>query len=89
MERHQQQSPDHDYICAAGNGRGRLNIALDASIVQTWINNPASNQGVLLVTPVAGKGPQMYSSESSTVSFRPQAHHRLYTSVAENPRNFL
>lgn len=39
---------------------------------QNWINNPAANQGVLLVMPVAGKGTQMYSSETGTASLRPK-----------------
>jgi hypothetical protein len=54
-----------------GSGYQRRAVALDPAGVQTWVRNPASNQGLLLTNPSAGKVLRLYSSDASNVANRP------------------
>jgi hypothetical protein len=49
----------------------RITIPLDLSVVQSWLNNPSANQGILLVNPVVGWVVSAISSEGTPVSSRP------------------
>ncbi|HEY3285450.1 MAG TPA: Ig-like domain-containing protein, partial [Armatimonadota bacterium] len=46
-------------------------ITLDTSVVQNWVSNPTSNQGIVLANPVLDKTLWLYSSEQSKASQRP------------------
>jgi hypothetical protein len=52
------------------NGPQTMTITLDPSVVQSWIANPAADQGVLLVTS-APRTVSVNTAENSTVSVRP------------------
>lgn len=54
---------------------GPITIALNSaglSWVQAWINNPASNHGILIADTVSSNGADFDSSESSTAMNRPK-----------------
>jgi hypothetical protein len=53
-------------------GGQTITVNLDPTVVQSWINNPDSNQGVLLVNETAGKIVRIGASESSNVALRPK-----------------
>jgi hypothetical protein len=55
-----------------GTGVEPKTIALDPAVVQGWITNPASNQGVLLINEATDAITRIYSSEDGTSSRRPQ-----------------
>ncbi|HET7541199.1 MAG TPA: DNRLRE domain-containing protein [Polyangiaceae bacterium] len=56
-----------------GNGDEVKTFDLDPAIVQSWIDNPATNQGVVLVNNESDdKYLRIYSSEDSVVSRRPR-----------------
>ncbi|MCK9622405.1 MAG: DUF4347 domain-containing protein, partial [Methylobacter sp.] len=52
------------------NGTATFSSASMASTVQSWINNPASNNGWLLTAGITSV--QFYSSEEATIAYRPQ-----------------
>ena len=52
-----------------------LKVSLDAygiAVVQSWVNNPASNNGFVFIDYYASDGLDFYSSENSTISKRPK-----------------
>jgi hypothetical protein len=46
-------------------------VSLDAAVVQGWINNPATNHGILLFNETADKVTRVYTSDHAQVSRRP------------------
>jgi len=54
----------------SANGPQQFTINLDSSVVQSWIANPAADQGILLVTNAA-RMVNVDTAENSTVSSRP------------------
>ena len=58
-----------------GSATGSLTVTLNAAgiaKVQSWINNPATNYGFILLHYAVSDGLDLRSSEYSTVSQRPQ-----------------
>jgi glucose/arabinose dehydrogenase len=53
-------------------GQQTVTINLDPAVVQSWIDNPTSDQGVLLVNETTGAVVRIDSSEHATVAFRPK-----------------
>src|SRR5262249_54559938 len=53
-------------------GEQTITITLDPAVVQSWINNPGANQGILLVNESAGAIVRTDASENPTVAFRPK-----------------
>ena len=51
---------------------GKQSFALSASTVQGWVDNPASNQGIIIANTTNTKAFNFSSSESTTSSLRPQ-----------------
>lgn len=51
-----------------------LDVPLDAALVQSWVDTPAANNGIILVPAVDSNGLQLhfFSSQESTVSYRPK-----------------
>ncbi len=49
-------------------------VDLNASVVQSWINNPTSNHGLIIIneTGAGGDSTTMYSSEDANLSLRPK-----------------
>ncbi|WP_127579489.1 Ig-like domain-containing protein [Paenibacillus koleovorans] len=46
-------------------------VTLDPAVVQSWIDNPSTNWGVVLSSPVAGRSIQIRSSDYATAGDRP------------------
>lgn len=72
-------SSDHDPVILAqlrGTSQGRyLTVSLDSkgiALVQSWINNPSSNNGFLFKDYSANDGLDFSSSETSQISRRPK-----------------
>jgi hypothetical protein len=72
-------SSDHGSTVLAkirGTSQGRsLTVTLGSSgraLVQSWINSPSSNHGFLIMDYTASDGLDFYSSETSTISKRPE-----------------
>lgn len=72
-------SSDHGSAILAkirGTSQGRyLTVSLDANgvaLVQSWVNNPSSNNGFLMMDYSASDGLDFNSSETSTISRRPK-----------------
>src|SRR5262249_17460168 len=57
-------------IRAVGNQASTIN--LDPAVVQSWINNPSADQGILLVNESPGLVVRVNASENPTVSLRPK-----------------
>ena len=55
-----------------GMGTTPHSVDLDPAIVQTWLNDPAANQGVLVINPMPDKAIRIKSSRSQTVALRPK-----------------
>src|SRR5204863_8648585 len=55
----------------AGTGVDPKPVALDPAVVQGWLTNGASNQGLLLVNEATDAITRVYSSEDGTPSRRP------------------
>lgn len=55
-----------------GNGGQYVTINLEPAVVQTWVNNPNANQGVLLVNETAGGIVRFNASEHGTTATRPK-----------------
>lgn len=47
-------------------------VSLDPAVVQSWIDNPAANQGILLVNETTGAVVRINTSETSTIAQRPK-----------------
>src|SRR5262249_944661 len=52
-------------------GTQSITINLDPAVVQNWVNNPSSNQGILLVNQSTGLIVRVNSSENSNAALRP------------------
>jgi hypothetical protein len=55
-----------------GNGTQSITVNLDPVVVQTWIDNPAANQGILLVNETTGAIVRVNASENATAAARPK-----------------
>jgi hypothetical protein len=54
------------------SGSQTITVTLDPTVVQTWINNPSADQGILLVNKTPGAIVQVSASENPTVAARPK-----------------
>ena len=54
------------------SGLQKVTINLDPAVVQNWLSNPASNQGILLVNETTGAVVNIDASENSKASLRPK-----------------
>jgi len=66
-----QASPTFTIGGFSGTGVEPKTIALDPAVVQGWLDNPSSNQGVLLVNLANDQVTRIYSSEDADPSRRP------------------
>ena len=53
-------------------GGQTITVALDPAVVQSWVSNPAANQGILLVNETTGAVVRINASETSTAANRPK-----------------
>jgi hypothetical protein len=51
---------------------GSQTFTLSSAAVQSWVDNPASNQGIIIADAANRDGFKFYSGESGTISQRPQ-----------------
>jgi Calx-beta domain/FG-GAP-like repeat/Bacterial Ig-like domain (group 2)/ASPIC and UnbV len=56
----------------AGNGTQTITVNLDPAVVQSWIDNPSANQGVLLVNQTTGAVVRVDASENAAAALRPK-----------------
>ncbi len=54
-----------------GKGEQTMTVTLDPAMVQTWVDDPAANQGVLLVNGAVGKVLRFRSAEAAVKTHRP------------------
>ncbi|CAK0762723.1 hypothetical protein CCP3SC5AM1_3230001 [Gammaproteobacteria bacterium] len=54
-----------------GSGNELRTVDLDLSVVQSWLTNPASNQGIVFVNDSSNKSATILSAEDSVVANRP------------------
>src|SRR5262249_41547111 len=54
------------------SGVQTVTIALDPAVVQSWINNPNADQGILLVNETTDAVVRLDASENATVGVRPK-----------------
>jgi len=63
-------------VCTVTAGvTGTLNVGLNASgvaLVQSWVNDPAGNHGLIISDPSTSDGADFHSSESATAMARPR-----------------
>jgi hypothetical protein len=55
-----------------GNGPQTVTVNLDPAMVQSWIDNPGSDQGVLLVNETTGAVVRIGASENASAAARPK-----------------
>ena len=55
-----------------GSGAQTITVNLDPAVVQSWIDNPDANQGLLLVNETTGAVVRIDASENATVGVRPK-----------------
>jgi hypothetical protein len=55
-----------------GTGAQTITVNLDPAVVQSWVNNPDSNQGILLVSETPGAVVRVNVSENATATSRPR-----------------
>ena len=55
-----------------GNGAQTITVNLDPAVVQSWIDNPDANQGILLVNETPGAVVRIDASENATTALRPK-----------------
>src|SRR5262249_27875630 len=53
-------------------GSQTISVNLDPAVVQSWVNNPNADQGILLVNETPGAIVQVGASENATVASRPK-----------------
>src|SRR5262249_8430090 len=53
-------------------GQQTITVNLDPAVVQSWVNNPNADQGILLVNETPGAIVNVNASENSTVASRPR-----------------
>jgi glucose/arabinose dehydrogenase len=51
---------------------GAQTFTLDAAVIQDWVDNPANNQGIIILDEINPNGFDFYTRNSTTVSQRPQ-----------------
>jgi hypothetical protein len=54
------------------SGEQAITVNLDPAVVQSWINNPSANQGILLVNETTGAVVRLDTSEHATMTSRPR-----------------
>src|SRR5262249_32527580 len=60
------------FVLPSVTGTQTVTVPLDPAVVQSWIDNPNANQGILLVNETAGAVVRVDASENGTVSARPK-----------------
>src|SRR5262249_40773870 len=60
------------FVLPSVTGTQTVTVALDPAVVQSWINNPNANQGILLVNQTTGAVVRVNASENATASLRPK-----------------
>jgi hypothetical protein len=66
-----------------GNGTQSVTIALDPAVVQSWLDNPNADQGIILVNETTGAVVRLNTSENSNASLRPKLAINYNTSAAQ------
>jgi PKD repeat protein len=76
-------------VCAVfASSTGSLSVNMNSdgmALVQDWINDPASNHGIIITDPNTSDGADFHSSESSSVMARPKLN--VTYSVPTGPGN--
>jgi hypothetical protein len=68
-------SPDREATVAGTvtpSATGERTFVLSAAVVQRWVDNPTTNQGIIIANATNSNGFDFYSRESSTSSQRPR-----------------
>ena len=68
-----------------GNGAQTITVNLDPAVVQSWIDNPNADQGILLVNETTGAVVRVDASENATAALRPKLS-VSYTVGAQTPQ---
>src|SRR5262249_22312127 len=68
-----------------GTGAQTLTVNLDPAVVQSWIDNPGADQGILLVNETPGAVVRVTASDNPTIASRPKLS-ITYTAGAPAPQ---
>ena len=60
------------FLLPSATGTQTITIPLDPAVVQSWIDNPNADQGILLVNETTNEVVRIDASENSTASLRPK-----------------
>src|SRR5205085_517991 len=66
-----------------------ITLNIDPAVVQSWINNPNANQGILLVNESTDLVVHIDASEDTTVAFRPKLSVTYNTATQTPPPGTL
>ena len=69
-----------------GNGTQTITVNLDPAVVQSWIDNPSLDQGIVLVNETTGAVVRIDSAENGTVANRPKLSVQYTVSAASTPQ---
>src|SRR5262249_50812885 len=67
------------------SGAQTITVNLDPAVVQSWINNPSADQGILLVNQTPAAIVRVYASENAAVTSRPKLGVTYTTGTAPPP----
>src|SRR5262249_17482972 len=73
------------FVLPGGTGTQTVTVALDPAVVQSWIDNPGANQGILLVNETTGAVVRVDASENATVAARPKLSTRYTVTSSTFP----
>src|SRR5262249_34495147 len=60
------------FLLPSATGTHTFTVNLDPAVVQSWIDNPNADQGILLVNETTGAVVRVDASENATASARPK-----------------
>jgi hypothetical protein len=66
---------DRDTATAAtvtSTSAGKVTLVVDRAVVQGWVDDPSSNNGLIIADPTNANGADFYSREAADGSQRPQ-----------------
>jgi hypothetical protein len=73
------------FLLPGGTGTQTVTVNLDPAVVQSWIDNPSADQGILLVNETTGAIVRVDASENATVAAGPSSASATWSRTRRSP----